>query len=226
MPKNKPRSIVFEGPDGVGKSTHAQLLANYLGEQAILTKEPGGTEQSDALREVLLTQASLTPTAQTTLMAISRRLTQTDIVIPAMSTGLTVVRDRSFLSSMAYQGSGGELGSNYVLLKNLGPWLVIPDLVMLFEPPALPLKEADETTFEQEGDDFKRRVREGFTNLPATIASLAEVEPFSDFRDSFGLGFADITFVNVETSLDGRNLSVEEVRQQILETSLEFLEPR
>lgn len=102
--------IVFEGPDGSGKSTQARLLAQRL--DAILTFEPGGTPLGNAIRRWLLDpdMPSLTGRAEALLFAGARAQHVHDVIVPALQQGTTVVCDRYIHSSLAYQGYGREFG--------------------------------------------------------------------------------------------------------------------
>lgn len=102
--------IVFEGADGTGKSTQAALLANRL--DALLTREPGGTEIGQQLRGILLSpdNAELSPRAEALLMAADRAQHVEEAIAPTLRAGRNVVSDRYVGSSLAYQGVGRGLG--------------------------------------------------------------------------------------------------------------------
>lgn len=101
--------ITFEGPEGSGKSTQIKLLNNYLASRGIVTittREPGGTPAGDRIRSVLLDKdgGNLEPETELFLMLAQRCEHLRKIILPALKSGKTVLCDRYFDSSMAYQG--------------------------------------------------------------------------------------------------------------------------
>jgi dTMP kinase len=160
------RFIAFEGGEGCGKSTQARRLAHRL--DAVLTREPGGTEVGQKLRALLLDPGTvgLAPRAEALLMAADRAQHAAEVVTPALAAGRYVVSDRFAGSSIAYQGYGRGLPTDEV--RRLSGWAtegLWPDLVVLLEVPVAVAgqrlgRELDR--FEQEGDDFHRRVTAGF----------------------------------------------------------------
>ena len=107
--------ITFEGPEGSGKSTQARYLYDYLQNQgypAILTREPGGTPISDAVRRLVLDGqwTSMEPTTETLLFAAARAQLVGEVVLPYLNLGGIVICDRYADSTFAYQGYG--LGRN------------------------------------------------------------------------------------------------------------------
>jgi dTMP kinase len=128
------RFIVFEGGDGGGKSTQAELLAADLG--AVLTREPGGTPLGERLREALLDPATgdISIRAEALLMAAARAQHVADVIRPALTAGRHVVCDRYAHSSIAYQ-SGGR-GLKFREIEGLSDWAsqgLWPDLVVQLE---------------------------------------------------------------------------------------------
>jgi dTMP kinase len=112
---------VFEGIDGVGKSTQARLLADHLlgaGVAVMTVKEPGGTALGDQLRELLLSRTSrLEPLTELLLYEASRCQLVREVIGPAMARGQMVISERYALSSLAYQGYGRGLSLD--LIKDL-----------------------------------------------------------------------------------------------------------
>jgi dTMP kinase len=163
------RFIAFEGGEGCGKSTQARRLARRL--DAVLTREPGGTEVGGRLRAILLDPdtTGLVPRAEALLMAADRAQHLAEVVTPALAGGRHVVSDRSAGSSLAYQGYGRGLPVDQV--RGLSDWAsdgLWPDLVVLLEVPAAVASTRlgrDLDRFEQAGDQFHQRVATGFRAL-------------------------------------------------------------
>ena len=174
--------ITFEGGDGGGKSTQAELLAGWLAErglEVVRTREPGGTALGARLRELLLHGdergvAEIVPRAEALLYAADRAQHIAEVVRPALARGAAVVQDRYIDSSLAYQGAGRPLDAAEV--RGLSEWAaegLWPQLtVLLYVSPELAAERravagqrADR--LESETADFHRRVREEFLALAA-----------------------------------------------------------
>lgn len=130
--------ITFEGIDGVGKSTQANLLQDYLeqlGHSVVRTLEPGGTELGQEIRNLLLhRKGAVAPRAEALLFAADRAHHIATKVRPAMESGAVVISDRYLDSSVAYQGAGRELSMDEVRRINL--WAVdnlLPNLTVLLD---------------------------------------------------------------------------------------------
>lgn len=147
------RYIALEGFDGSGKSTQAERLASQR--DAVLTREPGGTPLGEALREVLLHAApGEAPSARTEalLFCADRAQHIATVVAPALETGRDVVTDRSYGSTLAYQGYGRGLPLDelralidYACRRPAGasgelPDVILPDVVVLLD---VPLADSD-----------------------------------------------------------------------------------
>ncbi len=166
--------ISLEGVDGSGKSTQARLLAEALGPQTLLIREPGGTEVAERIRE-LLADASIEmdPFAELLLFSAARADLLSRVVRPALEEGRTVVADRFADSSVAYQGGARGLGMSHVLsLTDTvidGLW---PDLTVLLRvDPEVGLGRAEgDDRFETEGIELQRAVADAYEEI-ATIAS-------------------------------------------------------
>lgn len=167
-----PAYIAFEGPEGCGKSTQAALLAARL--DAVLTRETGGTEIGERLRNILhdVSVDDLDPRSEALMIAADRAQHLSRIVRPALEAGRHVVSDRSVYSSLAYQGYGR--GLDLATLQTINEWATggcWPDLVILLEVPeatlARRLRARDLDRFEREGADFHRRVADGFATMAA-----------------------------------------------------------
>lgn len=154
--------ITFEGIDGAGKSTHIGYIADWLrahGHTVVTTREPGGTELGEKLRDLLLHQKMHLET-EALLMFAARREHLAQVIEPALARGDWVISDRFTDASFAYQGGGRKLPIEK--LETLEQWVHPhrqPDLTLLFDVPlALARTRLDAARspdkFEQEKDDF------------------------------------------------------------------------
>ena len=169
--------ITFEGVDGSGKTTQARLLAEHLredGRDVVATREPGGTEFGERIRELVLHSGEVTAWAEATLFAAARAQLVEDVIRPARERGADVVCDRYIDSSLAYQGIARGLGVDRVLeLSLLVTGGVLPDRTFLL---VLPVEEAarrrggDDDRLEAEGDPFARDVDRAYRELAEIFA--------------------------------------------------------
>ena len=153
--------VTFEGVDGSGKSTQAALLAEQLrseGREVVATREPGGTELGERIRELVLHGGAVAPWAEAALFAAARAQLVADVIRPALARGADVVCDRYIDSSLAYQGVARSLGVERVLaLNRLATDGLLPDRTFLL---VLPLDEAARRRgggadrLEGEGEEF------------------------------------------------------------------------
>lgn len=166
--------IALEGGDGSGKSTIARALAQRLeglGQDVITVREPGGTPLGEAIRELLLDSETLDDWAEVFLFAAQRAELAREVVIPALESGSWVVSDRSYYSSIAYQGKARGLGEDEVReINELGLDGTVPDHVFVLdaEPEAALARQHREDRIGGEGVDFQKRVREAYLNLART----------------------------------------------------------
>jgi dTMP kinase len=168
--------ISFEGIDGVGKSTQADLLETWLqgkGKTVVRTLEPGGTEVGVEIRKILLHhRGDLAPRAEAALFAADRAHHVASKIRPALSRGEIVITDRYFDSSVAYQGAGRELSQTEV--RDLSLWAVgglLPDLTVLLDLPADVARNrrngsgTDPDRLESEKIEFFERARQAYLDL-------------------------------------------------------------
>ena len=169
--------VALEGGEGVGKSTQASRLAEWLealGHDVVVTHEPGGTELGRRLRAVLLDHPdtsdtpSLSPRAEALLFAADRAEHVASLIAPALALGHIVITDRYIDSSVAYQGAGRELAAGEV--AKLSRWAtdgLAPDLTVVLDMPAaagLGRVEAPDR-LESEPLAFHERVRDRFLEI-------------------------------------------------------------
>ena len=169
--------ISFEGIDGAGKSTHIDAFSNLLKErypshEIVLTREPGGTELGEQLRDLLI-DAPMNLETEALLMFAARREHIAQIIEPALEAGKIVISDRFTDASFAYQGGGR--GLNLDKLNSLERWvqerpdgsLIQPNLTILFDLPgsvaeARRSKVRAPDKFEQMNLNFFEKVREEY----------------------------------------------------------------
>jgi dTMP kinase len=163
--------IAFEGPDGSGKSTQAARLAARL--DAVLTREPGGTELGLRVRHLVqdADDVVVAPRTEMLLYAADRAQHVAEVVAPALAAGRHVVSDRSVWSSVVYQGIGRGIGTADVTAVNDaalgGRW---PDVVVLVRATPASSRsrmQRDLDRIERAGDAFHDAVRAGFDALAA-----------------------------------------------------------
>ena len=165
--------VAIEGVDGAGKSTVASAVTarlRSLGRAAELVREPGGTSLGEDIRHVLLHGDAMTPWAEALLFAAQRAQLAATVIAPALAEGRIVVTDRSYYSSLAYQGGGRGLGVEKVRAVNeAGLAGVVPDVVVILwlDPDTALARQAAVDRIGGEGREFQRTVAETYRLLAA-----------------------------------------------------------
>lgn len=167
--------ITLEGPDGGGKTTQAQSLARWFqlyGREVVLTREPGGTEAAEAIREIVLDPALPVSTETESLLHLAARADHVDKVIrPALDAGKVVICDRFSDSNLVYQGIIGHMDlAQLRRLNDFATKSLHPDVTILLDGAPEELAKRRQRRgvvdkFELQGLEFQKRLREGFLQL-------------------------------------------------------------
>jgi len=161
--------ITFEGTEGSGKTTQAELLGEWLAkDDPVVVREPGGTELGEQIRDVLLYKGlEIDPEAEMYLFMASRRQLIGEVIAPALAGGQIVIADRYHDSTLAYQGGARGLPTIWP------PTFPRPDITFLLEGPVEAglgrHEEAGKSKdrMEQESIDFHRKVAQEYGHLAA-----------------------------------------------------------
>ena len=162
--------ITLEGVDGAGKTSHIEFIKEYLKNlklDFIMTREPGGTQLGERLREILL-HDEMTPKTETILMFAARNEHIEKVIRPGLTRGVIVISDRFTDASYAYQSGGKGVEDEEIdVLKDLVQKNLQPDLTFLFDLPVeVSIKRLKKTRkldkFEKEEKDFHENVRKKY----------------------------------------------------------------
>lgn len=164
--------ITFEGTEGSGKTTQAELLSEWLEKKSpVLVREPGGTELSEQIRDVLLYKGlEIDAEAEMYLFMASRRQLIAEVIAPALAAGQIVIADRYHDSTLAYQGGARGVPTTWPAT------FPKPDITFLLEGPAEvglnrhEMAGKSKDRMEQESIDFHVKVAEAY-------GKLADAEP-------------------------------------------------
>jgi dTMP kinase len=191
-PVNEGIFIVFEGGDGVGKSTQTRLLADWLAEQGrevVVTFEPGGTELGAVLRDLVLNPkwGDVSPRAEALMYAADKAQHLYELVMPALRRGAVVISDRYVDSMLAYQGAGRVLDVDRV--EQVARWAtadLLPDLTVVLDldPDQGVATIAEKDRVEGAGAQLHQRARQFFLDLAARDAEHYLILPARDSVES------------------------------------------
>lgn len=198
----------FDGIDGVGKSTQIDLFCKWvgsLGHTVTQCRDPGSTPLGERIRDLLLTHdesVSIHRRSEMLLYMAARAQLVEEVIRPALTRGEVVVSDRYLLANIVYQGHAGQLPLEQV--RTVGQVTidgVEPDAVFVLD---MSVEAADERMarerdrMEEQGDDFRRRLREGF---------LAEAA-----------GDSTIHVIDAARSIDDVHRSIIEIAAQVIDS--------
>ena len=168
--------ITLEGIEGVGKTSNLHFMQNLLeaaGHNCISTREPGGTNLGESLRELLLSHRdeNMSPDAELLLMFAARAEHLDKVIRPALADGKTIICDRFTEATYAYQGGGRQLDTGKI--SDLENWLqadLRPDLTVILDAPvevgrSRAGRRSEPDRIEKEHNDFFQRVREAYIEL-------------------------------------------------------------
>ena len=190
--------ITIEGQDGAGKSTNVSAMQEYLSSNSIdfiHTREPGGTELGEKLRELLLNSSEPIADKSELLMMFAARAQHIESVIePALSSGTWVLCDRFTDASYAYQGAGRGISfDDIALLESYVQQGLTPDLTLVLDLPVqLSEQRAGQRSapdrFEQQQQDFKQKVRDCYLQRaqdePTRMKVIDAAKPLDDVKAS------------------------------------------
>lgn len=197
--------ITFEGCEGVGKSTQIKFLQEYLestNQDSLFLREPGGTEISEKIRNIILdiNNTDLSPETEALLYASSRAQLLREKIIPALENNKLVFCDRYIDSSIAYQAYARNLGVDFIKKINSFALSYMPDYTIFID---LPPENSFRTVktidrLEQESIDFHANVYKGFCEIgKADPKRFIFIKPDDDKHKTSKLIIAELKKRNV-----------------------------
>lgn len=198
--------ITIEGPDGSGKTTILQMLAENLvneGYEVVATREPGGIEIAEQIRKVILDpeNTAMDPRTEALLYAAARRQHLAEKVKPALEEGKIVLCDRFVDSSLAYQGYARGLGIDEVYsINEFAIENMMPEMTLYFDiAPEIGLERINKNKgrevnrLDLEKLEFHQKVREGYTILADRFSDrIVKVDASKDLDTVYGQAEAQI----------------------------------
>lgn len=193
----KGKFITFEGPDGAGKTSVIQQVANYFRQKnqyAVMeTREPGGNPIAEKIRHVILdvNHTSMDSRTEALLFAAARRQHLVEKVLPALEEGQLVLCDRFVDSSLVYQGVARRLPAEQVWqINRFAIENYLPNLTLLLDVPAevglarIYANRADEVNrLDQESVEFHHLVRQAFLDLASKEQRIIVVDATQPLED-------------------------------------------
>jgi dTMP kinase len=180
MSTSKGKFITFEGIDGCGKSTQVKKLVEFFNKTkktAIFVREPGGTQISEEIREILLNRhlEDISDRTEALLMTGSRSQLTHEIIIPNLNKGLHVVADRYSDSTLAYQGGGRQIDIEWLIrLNQFATYDIEPNVTFYIDvlpEEALKRKNQEKDRIEMAGIELQSRVRNAYLELAKRFES-------------------------------------------------------
>ena len=174
MSTSKGKFITFEGIDGCGKSTQVKKLVEFFNKTkktTIFVREPGGTQISEEIREILLNRhlEDISDRTEALLMTGSRSQLTHEIIIPNLNKGLHVVADRYSDSTLAYQGGGRQIDIEWLIrLNQFATYDIEPNVTFYIDvlpEEALKRKNQEKDRIEMAGIELQSRVRNAYLEL-------------------------------------------------------------
>ncbi|WP_084039201.1 dTMP kinase [Demequina sp. NBRC 110053] len=166
--------VVFEGGDGVGKTTQIDRLAGLLrapaggGFEVLTTREPGGTQLGQELRQAIMHGGHVAPRAEALLYAADRAHHVHTKVRPALERGAVVIQDRYVDSSIVYQGGARGLGEEVERISRWATEDLVPDLTIVLDmEPSQGRLDRELDRVERETAEFAALIRQAFLDLAA-----------------------------------------------------------
>jgi dTMP kinase len=202
--------VTLEGGEGSGKTTQSRRLAAHLrsrGHEVLETREPGGTEAGEILRDLLLRRVEhLFPRTELALYLAARAQLVAEVIRPALARGTSVICDRFGDSSAAYQGGGRDLGVEFV--ERMNAWAtegLVPDLTLFFDvaPREGLARRESRAGGADRLDRIERETLEFHERVRAAYLALAEKHP-ERFRVIPTGGGEEEVWERVHSTLRGR----------------------